>query len=148
MPARVRHFCARTNQREPADAGAVARCILESLALRQAQVVELLRDVTGREPTQLHVVGGGARNALLCDWTAQASGIPLLAGPEEATLFGNFLVQAMALGEIASLAEAREIARESFTPTAYEPVDSDEWREARERFAGLTASRPELEVSV
>jgi rhamnulokinase len=146
MPARVTEFCARTEQEAPADVGATVRCILESLALKHAQAVELLGDVTGREPSELHVVGGGARNELLCDWTAQAAGLPVLAGPEEATLLGNLLVQAIALGEISSLDEAREVVRNSFVPMTFEPAESGEWREARERFARLTEGRSVIEA--
>ena len=132
--------------RSPVIRAPIVRCILESLALKHAEVVRTLGRVTGREPAELHVVGGGARNELLCDWTAQAAGLPVLAGPEEATLYGNLLVQAMALGEISSLAEAREVVERSVTPKTYEPADSPEWREARERFAQITA-RSELEVN-
>jgi rhamnulokinase len=137
MPARIVDFCSRTGQPEPATPGEATRCILESLALGHAQVVALLREVTGNTAAELHVVGGGARNELLCDWTAQAAGLPVLAGPAEATLIGNLLVQAMALGELASLDEARGVVRASYTPTVYEPSESAEWREARERFAQL-----------
>jgi rhamnulokinase len=139
MPARIAAFCRETGQPEPDGIAATARCILESLALKHAETVDLLRDVTGVEAEELHVVGGGARNELLCAWTAQASGVPVSAGPEEATLVGNLLVQAMALGEVASLADAREVVRASFTPRRYEPAPSEEWAEARERFAQLTA---------
>ena len=79
---------------------------------------------TGAAPAEIHVVGGGARNELLCAWTAEAAGLPVLAGPEEATLLGNLLVQAIALGEIGSLAEARDVVRRSFAPTTYEPHGS------------------------
>jgi rhamnulokinase len=137
MPARIVDFCSRTGQPEPATPGEVTRCVLESLALAHAQIVALLGEVTGNTAAELHVVGGGARNELLCDWTAQAAGLPVLAGPEEATLIGNLLVQAMALGELASLDEARDVVRASYTPTVYEPSESPEWREARERFARL-----------
>jgi rhamnulokinase len=146
LPARIDEFCASTGQPQPGDPGAVVRCILESLALKHAEVVRTLGRVTGREPAELVVVGGGARNELLCDWTARAAGLPVLAGPEEATLYGNLLVQAMALGEISSLSEAREVVQRSVTPKTYEPADSPEWREARERFARITA-RSELEVN-
>ena len=71
------------------------RCILESLALKHAETVEVLGTVTGTPPSEIHVVGGGARNELLCRWTASASGLPVYAGPQEATLLGNLLVQAM-----------------------------------------------------
>jgi rhamnulokinase len=137
MPARIRAFCARTGQAEPVEPGAVVRCILESLALKHAQVVDLLGDITGSAPGEIHVVGGGARNELLCRWTADASGLPVLAGPEEATTIGNLLVQAIALGELESLEDAREVVRASFEPTIYEPAA--DWREARARFDELLA---------
>jgi rhamnulokinase len=97
----------------------------------------LLAAVTGRELEELHIVGGGANNDLLCAWTAQAAERPVLAGPAEATLIGNLIVQAIALGELSSLAEGRELVRSSFAPTTYEPAPDPAWREARERFAGL-----------
>jgi rhamnulokinase len=146
MPSRVAGFCARTGQPEPADAGATVRCILESLALKHAEVVDLLTETTARRPTELHVVGGGARNELLCRWTAEAAGLPVIAGPEEATVLGNLLVQAMALDEISSLEEARDVVRGSCTTAEYEPSGSEEWREARERFGGLIG-QPNLELT-
>jgi rhamnulokinase len=141
MPARIAAYCARTGQEPPPDPGATARCILESLALRHAQVVETLAAVTGRRPPGLHVVGGGARNGLLCELTANAAVLPVLAGPEEATVVGNLLVQAIALGEIGSLDEAREIVRRSFIPTLYEPAPTAEWQDARARFEALADRR-------
>jgi rhamnulokinase len=137
MPSRIREFCRQTGQREPAGVGELMRCILESLALKHAETIDLLHDVNGSTPSTLHIVGGGARNALLCAWTANAAGVPVLAGPEEATVVGNLLVQAMALGEIESLAEARDVVRASFEPVVYEPVSSGGWQEARARFAEL-----------
>ena len=127
-------------------AGAIARCILESIALKHGVVVNRLREIRGTSPTELHVVGGGARNELLCQWTAEAAGLPVVAGPEEATLVGNLLVQAMALGELASLEEARAVVRASFVPVVYEPSFEPAWVEARDRFAELLAARPALEV--
>jgi rhamnulokinase len=121
------------------------RCILESLALTHAQTIDVLASVVGGSPREIHVVGGGARNELLCRWTADAAGLPVLAGPEEATLLGNLLVQAMSLGEISSLAEGREVVRASVVPTAYEPQETPEWQEAKERFAEAVAlPTPEL----
>ncbi|HEY6606980.1 MAG TPA: rhamnulokinase family protein [Gaiellaceae bacterium] len=145
MVARVRAFCAHTGQTEPVEPGEVVRCVLESLALKHAQTVDLLASVTGTSPRELHVVGGGAGNELLCRWTADASGRPVHAGPEEATLLGNLLVQAMSLGEITSLSEAREIAAASFAPTTYEPHETPAWQEAREQFTTAVAL-PTLEV--
>jgi rhamnulokinase len=100
----------------------------------------MLRRVAGVEPSELYVLGGGARNSLLCQWTADASCLPVFAGPQEATILGNLLVQAMALGEIGSIDEARSIVRSSFAPTIYEPRDEDAWAAARERFAVLAAA--------
>jgi len=145
MPSRVRAYCAHTGQPEPVEPGAVVRCILESLALKHAQTIDVLASVTGTTPAEIHLVGGGARNELLCRWTAAAAGIPVLAGPEEATLLGNLLVQAMSLGEIASLEEGREVVRASFAPMIYEPQDASAWQDARERFARAVAL-PTLEV--
>ena len=105
----------------------------------------MLASVTGVSPREIHVIGGGARNELLCRWTAEAAGLPVLAGPEEATLLGNMLVQAMALGEIASLAEGREVIGASVAPTAYEPQETSIWQEAKERFVEA-AALPTLEV--
>jgi rhamnulokinase len=146
MPGRVSEYCAQTGQEQPADVGAVVRCLLESLALRHAQTIELLGAVIGRPMKELHVVGGGARNQLLCEWTAEAAGLPVVVGPEEATLVGNLLVQAMALGEISSLSEAREVVRTSFEPTVHEPRGSEAWPEARERFRALV-TRSEVRVT-
>ena len=145
MPGRIAGFCRRTGQPEPAGVGETVRCVLESLALKHAETVELLGRVTGSEPGELHLVGGGARNGLLCAWTAEAAGLPVLAGPEEATLLGNLAVQAIALGELASVEEARAAVRASFELETYEPSGATEWREARERFA-LVGDAAGLEV--
>jgi len=145
MPARIAEHCERGGQPRPESEAAVVRCILESLALKHAQTIGVLASVTGTVPEEIHLVGGGSRNELLCRWTAGAAGLPVLAGPEEATLLGNFLVQAMSLGELASIGEGREVVRRSFSPTIYEPQDAALWREARERFVRAVAL-PTLEV--
>jgi rhamnulokinase len=139
MPSRIVDYCARTGQLPPQDEGAIVRCIFESLALKHAESVDVIGRVTGRDLDEIHIVGGGANNELLCRWTADAAGRSVLAGPAEATLFGNLLVQMMALGEISSLEEGREIVRRSMTPVVYDPTASAAWREARERFAALGA---------
>jgi len=146
MPRRIREFCAGTGQEEPAEPAGVVRCILESLALSHASTIQALEGATGVAPPEVHVVGGGARNELLCRWTASAAGLPVLAGPVEAAVIGNVAVQAMAMGEVASLHEARELVRASFVPAEYEPEDTGEWREARERFQllGESSSREEV----
>jgi rhamnulokinase len=146
MPERIVGWCTRTGQPAPADEGSVVRCIFESLALRHAQSVDVLEHVTGRRLDDLHVVGGGANNELLCRFTAEAAGRRVLAGPAEATLVGNLLVQAIALGELGSLEDARALVRESFSPVIHEPVGGEEWAEARARFAALDETRSRVEV--
>ncbi len=146
MPTRIVEFCRRTGQQQPGDDGAVVRCILESLALEHAESVEAIAGLTGRDLEEIHLVGGGAKNELLCRWSADAAGRVVLAGPAEATLVGNLLVQAMALGELSSLDEGRELVRGSFALEAYEPADESAWLEARGRYAALTASTRLLEV--
>src|SRR5918992_850204 len=141
MSRRIREFCAETGQDEPVEPAAVVRCILESLALGHARVVKLLDEATGADPEEIHVVGGGAQNELLCRWTANAAGRPVLAGPVEAAAIGNLVVQAMALGELASIAEAREVIRASFEPVVYEPEGAVAWEEAWDRFQRLGDSR-------
>jgi rhamnulokinase len=110
------------------------RCALESLALRYRWVLERLEELTGRRRETIHVVGGGSQNALLCQLTADACNRPVLAGPVEATAIGNVLVQAMGLGLVRSLAEAREVVRLSFEVKTYEPRDPDRWEGPYGRF--------------
>jgi len=87
----------------------------------------------------IHVVGGGSRNRALCQFTADATGRPVVAGPAEATAAGNVIVQAMALGQVASLEEGRALVRRSFEPTVHEPSDRAAWDEAYDRFLTLLA---------
>lgn len=134
MPARIQAFCRETGQPVPEEPGAIVRCILESLALKYRWVIERLEELLGRPIPVIHIVGGGSRNAVLCQWTADATGRPVLAGPVEATAIGNLMVQAMALGHVSSLAEAREVIRRSFASVVYEPRSSSLWDEAYERF--------------
>ena len=143
MPTRIARLCAESGQAAPAGVGATVRCALESLALKYRWVIERLEGVTSRPIGTIHVVGGGARNALLCRLTADATRRPVLAGPVEATALGNVLVQAMAFGEVGSLAEMREVVRRSTDLVAFEPAgDAAAWDEAYGRLAGLLAGTP------
>jgi len=117
--------------------GVVVRCVLESLALRYRWALDRLEAVTGADVDVVHVVGGGARNRLLCQMTADATRRQVVAGPIEATAAGNLLVQALALRIVGSLAEARELVRRSFQLERYEPRCSERWDEAWARFQGL-----------
>lgn len=135
MPGFVQDYCRRTAQPVPSAPGEVARVVLESLALKQAWVLERLEEVSGRRLEVVHMVGGGCRNRLLCQLTADAAGRPLLAGPVEATALGNLVVQAMSLKELASLAQGRELIAGSFPIQLFEP--HSDWSEPRARFATL-----------
>jgi rhamnulokinase len=138
MPARLRRFCEVTGQEPPEGPGEVARCVFESLALKYRTAVEQARELSGRPVGVVHVVGGGARNALLCRLTADATGLPLLAGPVEATALGNVMVQAHASGRVGSLEEIRAVVRGSVETRTHEPVgDADRWAESAERFSGI-----------
>ncbi len=123
MPEAIQDFCRRTNQPVPETEAALIRCCLESLALKYRWTVDRLEEITGRSARVIHMVGGGTQNTLLCQLAADATGLPVVAGPIEATAAGNILMQAMALGEIKSLEEARQLIRRSFPVVVYEPHD-------------------------
>ncbi len=137
MPAAIRDYCRRTGQTPPQDKGAIIRCALESLALRYRMVLCWLEQLVGGRIETIHVVGGGARNRHLCQATADACQRRVLAGPVEATAIGNVMVQAIAAGDIGSIAEARQIVRASFALECYEPRNATVWEEAFERFTKL-----------
>jgi rhamnulokinase len=135
MPARIAAACERTGQPAPREHGAVVRSIVVSLACKYRWVLERLEAVTGRDVRRIHVVGGGARNTLLCRFTADICGREVLAGPVEATALGNVLVQARAAGELGSLADLRAVAAVSAAPVVHEPGDGGD---AYRRFLDLT----------
>jgi rhamnulokinase len=137
MPAAIEAFCIGTGQAGPQDKGALVRCVLESLALRYRWVLERIEEMRGRRVNAIHVIGGGSRNSVLCQFTADATGRPVLAGPVEATAVGNIIVQMMALGHVSSLEEGRALVRRSFDVTTYEPGESARWDEAYDRFLGI-----------
>jgi len=141
MPAEIRAFCARTDQRAPETRGAMIRSILESLALTYRATLEKLEAMLGHRLEVIHIVGGGSRNQLLCQFTADATQQPVVAGPVEATAIGNVLMQALALGEFASLQEARALVRDSFEMVHYEPGDPAPWDAAYERFRALAEAQ-------
>jgi rhamnulokinase len=148
MTARIRRFCEETGQTPPEEPAAFARCIFESLALKYGHAIEQAQRLTGRSVGSINVVGGGSRNALLCQLTADASGVPVVAGPVEATAMGNVMVQAFAQGRVGSLEEIRAVVRDSFESTTYEPGGGDrEWSGLRERFSKLLEEAAALEIS-
>jgi len=149
LPARVRAYCERTGQPPPADDGALVRCVLDSLALGYRRTVEDLAAVTGSPVTAVHIVGGGSRNQLLNQAVADVTGLPVVAGPVEATALGNTLVQLIALGELEDLSQAREVVREGAGPEIrrVEPSAADRLAERYGRYRELVAA-DRLEVGV
>ncbi len=137
MPAALADFCRRSGQPAPDDAGATVRCALESLALCYRRVLERLEELTGKRIDVIHIIGGGSQNVLLNQFTADACNRPVLAGPVEATAIGNVLVQAIGLGLLGSLADAREVVRRSFEVRTYEPRSPEAWEEPYARFQKL-----------
>src|SRR4029079_11474207 len=130
-------FCRESKQRPPQSRGEFVRTCLESLALTYRRTLEGMEDVLGRKINTIHIVGGGTQNQLLNQMTADACGRAVVAGPVEATAIGNVLVQAMATGDVPSLAAARTIVRESFPVKGYEPMGGNKWDHAYARFREL-----------
>jgi rhamnulokinase len=137
MPRAIADYCRRTGQTPPEGVGPVARCILESLALSYREAVECLAALAGRPVNVVHIVGGGSRNGLLCQLTADATGLPVLAGPVEATVAGNVLVQALARGALASPAEVRAVVRRSTDLAEYRPRHGEAWDERYATYRSL-----------
>ncbi len=137
LPTRVREFCQRTGQYVPETVGEIVRCIYESLAMKYRYTAETIAKLTGISPRVIHVVGGGTKDVFLSQMTADACGIPVCAGPEEATAIGNLLVQLMAAGEAENLSDARAIVAASFACKHYEPQNTDAWDAAYQTFCTL-----------
>jgi len=140
MPERIRAFCRRTGQEIPNEKGALVRCILEGIALKYRLLLERLEEMLGRRLEPIHIVGGGTQSRLLSRFTADATGRTVITGPVEATAAGNILVQAVALGHLSSLSEARAIVRDSFEMVTFEPGKPNGWDEAFARLKELPSS--------
>lgn len=136
LPARIAAACRRSDQPAPRDRAETVRCVLDGLALAYRHTLAQAQDLSGRAVDVLHVVGGGARNALLCQLTADACGVPVVAGPVEATALGNVLVQARSLGAAGGdLAALRALIRETHSLRRYRPRGDQAaaWRAASRR---------------
>jgi len=137
MPERIRAFCRETGQAEPATRGALARAVYESLALKYRLTTDQLTLLVGHELGTFHVVGGGSRNNLLNQFTANALNRKVVAGPVEATAAGNVLCQFQSLGDLSGTEEIQRIIQASFEVDTFEPRDTDAWEEAFQRFKSL-----------
>ena len=123
MPSRIAARCRATGEPEPRNRGEVVRCVLDSLACTYRWVLDRATALVGHPVGVVHIVGGGAANPLLCQQTADVTGLPVVAGPVEATGVGNLLVQAMADGRLAGLPDIRAVVRASFPLRRYGPAD-------------------------
>lgn len=137
MAGRIQAYCAETGQAVPQTVGDIIGCTLASLALEYRWVAERLQELVGRPLPTLHIFGGGSQNKLLNQFAADATGRTVVAGPVEATAIGNVLVQAIALGHLSDLAEARALVRRSFALETYEPRDTAIWDQAYDRYLAL-----------
>ena len=138
MPSRIASACTRTGQSSPRTRAETVRCILDSLAVAYRRAVRQAADLAGRQVDVIHLVGGGAQNDLLCQLTADACGVPVLAGPVEATALGNVLVQARTLGAVdGDLGAMRSLVSRTQRIVRYEPRGDDgAWAAAESRVYG------------
>jgi len=129
MPERINSYLKAAGYKPVSDKGLMIRIILESLSFKYRRTIERIEEVAGKCIETLHIVGGGIRNELLCQLTANATAKKVVTGPAEATAIGNIIMQAMASGEIESLSQARQIVRNSFELKKYQPQDTSIWQE-------------------
>jgi rhamnulokinase len=134
MPGAIISYCRRTGQQIPETKGEIIRCALESLALKYRSILDQLRTFSPVPIKIIHMIGGGTKNRLLCQLTADATGLPVIAGPEEATAAGNIMMQAKSCGMFSSIDEIREVIADSFECQSYAPRDNTLWDAANERF--------------
>lgn len=140
MPSAIDEFCRKTDQPCPDSPGGYTRAILESLALKYRVILRDMASVTGQETQEIRVIGGGSKSRLLNQFTADATGKKVLAGPTEAAVLGNIGVQMLATGSAGSLEEMRAIVARSFPVDVYEPRETEAWARAAVRFEQYSAS--------
>lgn len=140
MPEKVVEFCKKTGQSAPADKGSIIRIVMESLALKYRSSVEGLEEIVGNRVPALHIVGGGCKNTVLSQYTADVLNRPITAGPIEATAIGNVMSQLIALKEIEDVKQAREVVKRSFPTEEYQPENPDLWEDAYGRYMGIISA--------
>ncbi len=138
MPQAIREYCRKTGQKIPQNDGQIVLVSLQSLAHKYRYVIEKLELLVGRSLDNIHIIGGGSQNTLLCQMTASCCGKVVYAGPIEATALGNATTQLISLGELASMKEARSLIRESFPLIEYAPCGHACWNESYARFIRIT----------
>lgn len=138
MQQAIKDYCAKTGQHVPEGYAEICRCIFESLALRYRQVAGYLKEMASFPIDTLHIIGGGSLNDYLNQFTANATGLTVLAGPQECTALGNIMLQAKAAGEVGDIFDMRRIIADSIMMKRFDPKDKDEWDKAFEKFESIT----------
>jgi len=138
MPRRIQEYCAETGQPVPETVGEISRTVYESLALKYRWAVERMQNDMLKKPIKaLHIVGGGSKNDMLNQFTANALGLPVLAGPGEGTVIGNLLMQGMAMGAVSDIWQLRAVVNNSFPTQCFMPRETQAWDAAYKRFAAM-----------
>ena len=137
LPDKIKAYCQRTGQAVPETIGQIVRCIYESLALKYRLALEQISECTGKKFDVLHLMGGGTKDVLLCELASQSLGIPVIAGPIEATALGNIVLQLIALGEIETIAQGRKIIAETEKVKTFNEMHTPDWDEAFIRFCEI-----------
>lgn len=145
MIGAIKSYCERTGQETPGTPGEISRCIMDSLALSYRLTLEEIEQLTGQETGMINIIGGGVKNSLLCQLTSDITGKRVLAGPSEATVWGNILIQMVASKEIESISAGRGIIRDSFITDEYMPADSHGAGSALNRYRELIKHRKDFE---
>lgn len=138
MPDKIQEFCRKTGQIVPETKGEIVLTILQSLAMKYKQVAKQMDEVRNKEHKTINIIGGGSRNVILSQFTANATKKTVLTGPIEATSVGNLLVQLLAIGELKNIGEARELSKRSFEIKVFEPKQTNKWDDAYDRFLKIT----------
>ena len=141
MTKAITDYCTETGQKTPDNHAEYVRCIFESLSLKYKFILGKLIHLAPFPIEKLHVIGGGSKNPLLNQWTCNAIGIPVIAGPAEATAIGNVMIQAKAAGCVDSLQEMRQIIRESIQLDEFLPQNKVEWENAYQKFMEVTCQQ-------
>ncbi len=137
MPGAIAEFCRRTRQPVPEKKGEFVRCIYESLAFKYRFLIDKINAMCPEPVEVLHVVGGGSRNEMLNRFSADATGLRVVAGPAEATAVGNIIIQAITKNVVSSIEEGRKVVSRSFPLKTYKPQNKNKWNSAYEKVKGM-----------
>lgn len=141
LPNKIKEYCKMTNQPIPETVGEIVRCIYESLAMKYRYALQQISQCTGKQFEVLHLLGGGTKDKFLCQLTADSINIPVMAGPVEATALGNIILQLIALGEISSIDEGRQLIAKTHQLNTFKPSHTEEWESAYDRFVRIIENK-------